>query len=259
MGDRKPWHNIFLRIGHSGAGAYAPPNTLKSLALALELGVDMVEFDVRTCRDELILLHDDDLSAFLGIRGLASQCSLEEIRALDAGDGEQIPTLTEAIDLVKGRALMNIDLKGAGYEADVLDVLREKSVMADVLISSVIPDSLREVRQLAPAVKTGISYPEDPANATKRPYLQPAVKVTLKLMRHALPYRVLGMMAYARADAAMLHRQVVSVATLNRVHQAEGHVFAWTVDNLSEMRQIRAMGVDGIASNRPDLFAQLGQ
>jgi glycerophosphoryl diester phosphodiesterase len=66
------WSRRCLRIGHAGAAAHAPPNTLKSLALALDLGVDMVEFDVRACRDALVLLHDDDLSHFPGGQGLAS-------------------------------------------------------------------------------------------------------------------------------------------------------------------------------------------
>lgn len=76
----EPWPKSFLRIGHAGAGAYAPPNTLKSLALALDLGVDTVEFDVRPCRDALVLLHDDDLSHFDGARGLASQRSYADLR-----------------------------------------------------------------------------------------------------------------------------------------------------------------------------------
>lgn len=247
----------FLRIGHAGAGAYAPPNTLKSLALALDLGVDMVEFDVRPCRDALVLLHDDDLSHFDGARGLASQHSYADLRTIDIGEGERIPTLTEAIGLIKGRALMVVDLKAAGYEADVLAVLHSQDVLADVLISSLIPSSLRKVRRLAPEVKTSISYPEDRFNISKRSYLHPVAKAVLRLMRRMLPYRMSGLMTYAQADALTLFHRLILPATLDRVHRTGGRVIAWTVDDLSEMCRIRAMGVDGIITNRPALFTQL--
>ena len=197
------WGRRFLRIGHAGAAAYALPNTLESLALALDLGVDMVEFDVLACRDALVLLHGDDLSHLPGGQGLASEHALEDLRALDLGNGQRIATLAEALDLVKGRALMNVDLKAAGYEAEVLDTLTQKGVMAGVLISSMIPGSLRWVRQLAPAVQTGISYPEDRRNASARPHLQPIVTLAVKLMRQGLPYRILGMLAHAQANATM--------------------------------------------------------
>jgi glycerophosphoryl diester phosphodiesterase len=178
---------------------------------------------------------------------------------LELGDGQRIPTLAEALDLVKGRALMNVDLKAPGYEAEVLDHLDERGVMADVLISSLFPGSLRQVRQLAPAVQTGISYPEDRRNASARPSLQPVITLVINLMRLALPYRILGMMAYAQADAAMLYHRVVSSTTVERVHRAGGRVSVWTVDDLPTLRRIQTMGVDGIASNHPDLFAELEQ
>lgn len=253
------WGERFLRIGHAGAAAHAPPNTLESLALALDLGVDMVEFDVLACTDALVLLHDDDLSHFPGGQGLASEHSLEELGTLDLGGGQRIPSLAEALDLIGGRALMNVDLKAAGYEAEVLGHLGEAGVMADVLISSLLPDSLRLLRQLAPAVQTGFSYPEDRGNASARPHLQPAVTLAVKLIRYVLPYRLLGMMAHAQANAAMLYHRVVSPATVDRVHQAGGRVSVWTVDDLPTICRVQAMGVDGIASNRPNLFAELEQ
>lgn len=121
------------------------------------------------------------------------------------------------------------------------------------VIGPVIPDSSTKMRRQARTVRAGLSHPEGRAKASTRPYLHPAVTMVLGLVGHPLPYRILGMMAHARANAATFHRQVVTFATVKRVHQAEGRVFVWTVDDLSEMRQLQAMGVNGVASNHPDL------
>ncbi len=247
------WNKEFLRIGHAGAGALAPPNTLKSLALAIDLGVDMVEFDVRPCRDALILLHDPDLS-HLGGKGLASETSYAEICTLDAGGGERIPTLAQALDLIGSRALMCVDLKGPGYESPVIETLRAKGVLGNILISSLDPGNLREIRRLDAAVRTSISYPEDRSNLSGRSSLQPAVTAALAFMRRVLPFRIMRMMAYAQANATTLYHRVISPATVRRVHSARGRVYAWTVDQAPRMAVVRAMGVDGITTNRPDLL-----
>jgi len=252
------WNRPFLRIGHGGAAGHAPANTLRSLSLALELGVDMVEFDVRPCRDALVLLHDDDDLAPFGAAGLASQSTLAELRRLPTGPDRQIATLDEALDLLRGRALINVDLKATGYEDAVVERVRARGMAGDTLYSSPYPASLRRVRQADPQARTGLSYPEDRGNASQKPYLQPAVHAVLALMRLTLPHRILRLMAGAQANAVMLHQQVVSKAAVKAVHLAGGKVFTWTVDTPQRLRQLRDLGVDGIASNYPQLFAELG-
>lgn len=251
------WHVPFMRIGHGGAGAHAPANTLKSLALAIELGVDMVEFDVRSCRDEVVLLHYDELSAVSQAPGLASQCSLEELRTVDVGEGERIPTLGEAVDLIKGRALLNVDLKEVGIEPRVVELLEEKGVLSEALISSKDPDSLKRVRRSARSARTAISYPVDPGQASTRPYLKPIVTVALRIMRSRLPHHILDLIGTSQANGAMLYLPVVSRAAIATVHEARGRVFVWTVDDLATLGAIRSLGADGAASNRPELFQRL--
>jgi glycerophosphoryl diester phosphodiesterase len=242
-----------LCVGHGGAAGHARPNSLRSLQLALEMGVDMVEFDVRPCRDGLVLLHDDSLAVF-GQPGLASQARLAELRAVQLPDGP-VATLDEALDLLKGRARINVDVKDAGYEAPVVAAVATRGLLGDVLFSSTIPASLLRIRQAAPQACTGISYPEDKGNANSKPYLKPLVVLVLAGMRLALPYRVAGMLAAAQADAVMLYHRVVSPAVVRAVHQAHAQVFTWTVDDAERMRALQAMGVDAITSNYPELFA----
>lgn len=246
-----PWNRPFLRIGHGGAAGHARANSIRSLALALEMGVDAVEFDVRPCRDALVLLHDDNLAAF-GVPQLLSASTLAELRRLDTGPDGPIPTLAEALDLLKGRALINVDVKAAGYEEAVLEGVQAKRMSGDVLYSSLIPASLRRFRQLDSIARTGLSYPQDRGNASGNPYLQPLVNTVVAWMRLTLRYRILAMMARAQANAVMLYHKVVSAPTVATVHRAGGQVFTWTVDEPAQMRRLQGMRVDGITSNHPD-------
>src|SRR5262245_18401111 len=139
------WAKNFLRIGHSGAAAYAPPNSLESLALALEMGVDVVEFDVLPCRDALVLSHDLIVHAH-GKKIKLARCSQAELLALEPKHSAPIPTLGDAIELIRGRALMNIDLKERGYERAVVDLLRHKHMLGDVMFSTTFASSLIKIR-----------------------------------------------------------------------------------------------------------------
>jgi glycerophosphoryl diester phosphodiesterase len=251
----RAWDKAFLRIAHSGAAGHARANSLRSLALALELGVDMVEFDVRPCRDALVLLHDDSLAEF-GVERRLGDSTLAELRRLDTGTDGPIATLEEALDLLKGRALMNVDLKGGGYEQPVVEMVTAKRLGGDVLYSSLSPASLLRVRQHDAQALTGLSYPEDRANISATPYLQPVVAAAVVLLRLILPYRILSMMRLARANAAMLYYQVVSQATIRTVHRAQAKVYAWTVDDPAEMRRLQSLGVHGITTNFPERLVQ---
>ena len=251
------WAKPCLRIGHGGAAGHAPANTMRSLALALEMGVDMVEFDVRPCRDALVLLHDDHLTQFDGARGLASESTLADLRSLDSGPDRQIPTLPEALDLLRGRVLINVDLKASGCEDAVVGLVCSKGMAGDALYSSLCPASLRRIKQVEPGARTGLSYPEDRGNASGKTYLQPAVNAVVALMRFTLPYRILRMIAGAQANAVMLYHKVVSGPAVKTVQHAGGKVFTWTVDTPRRMRELQDLGVDGIATNHPDLFAEL--
>ncbi len=253
----KAWEAPFLRIGHGGASAHARANSLRSIAVALEMGVDVVEFDVRPCQDGLVLLHDETVAGPGGVRVAVETCSFEALCAIRRTGEEPVAALAEALDFLKGRALLNLDLKAGGREAPVLDLLREKSMLADTLISSLLPDSLRRIRALEPAALTGYSYPQDTGGASRKGYMKPVVDAAVAAMRRALPNRLPEMIERAQSNAVMLYHKVVSPAAVSTVHGLGGKVFVWTVDDANLLERVRAMGVDGVASNRPELFAGL--
>jgi len=244
-----------LRIGHRGAAGLAPQNTLRAFQRALDLGVDAVEFDVRQTRDgALVVIHSEELAETTNGRGLVGERTLAEIRQLDAGQGERIPTLNEVLDLLKGKVLLDVDLKRPGYEEQVVTALRDHGVDDDALINSLTAESLRRVRALSPAIVTAISYPEDKGGASTKPYLAPAVTAALAIMRKTLPGRIGGMIRQAAADGIMLYYRLVTPNIVDVVHRAGWFIGIWTVDDAVTIARLRAMGVDSITSNRPDLL-----
>jgi len=252
--DQGAWEKPFLRVGHGGASGHAPANSLRSIKLALELGVDMVEFDLRPCRDALVLVHDDSLEHYGQPGGLVSQSTLPELQALSDESDLRIARFEEALQLIKGKALVNIDLKAEGYEEPVVERVRSLGMSGEVMYSSLIPSSLARLRQLEPVAFTAISFPEDKGNASAHAYLKPVVELALTWMRLTLPGRILQMMSTAQANSAMLYHRVISPQLIETVQAAGGRLFAWTVDDPGRMQELREMGVNGVTTNYPDLL-----
>jgi glycerophosphoryl diester phosphodiesterase len=225
----------YLRIGHKGAAALAPENTIASLAAALEHDVDLVEFDVVDAPEGVLVLGH----------------SHEE---LEPGS----PTLDEALAFLArvahARVGIDLDLKSPGFEEKVVNQLRRHGLVERTLVSSFHPASLRRVRALEPALRTGISYPWDRRDLASRRGLAPAVRAGAWALRAVLPFRIAGMVAAAEASAAMLHHSVLSAEAVERCHREGVNVFAWTIDEPQLLDQVLAAGVDGVISNDPRIF-----
>jgi len=224
-----------LRIGHKGAAALAPENTLESLAKAIELGVDMVEFDVVDGPDgALVLAH-----------------SREELEP-DAA------TLDEALAFLAANApstlQLDLDLKERGFEGGVVDALRRHNLVERSIACSFFAASLRELRRHEPGLRTGLSYPWDRRGLVGRRALTPLVPAGAAALRAVLPHRIARMVRGAEARSAMLHFSVISHATVERCHRLGVSVFAWTVDDEALLARVLATGVDGVITNDPRIF-----
>src|SRR4030066_1210555 len=113
-----------LRIGHRGARAYEPENTLRSFRKALEIGVDAIEFDVRKTRDNhLIVIHDADVKRTTNGKGLVADLTLKQIKELSTEKNEKIPTLEETLNFIDAKTKMLIELKETGYEQQILELI----------------------------------------------------------------------------------------------------------------------------------------
>lgn len=239
-----------LVIGHRGAAALAPANTLASLERAVEAGVDAVELDVLALRDgTIVLAHSRDLwdVSHGTVRGRVP-ATLAELRLA----APRLPTLDEALELLApAPAGVWVDLKWTGFEAEVVDALRRHQLVGRALVGSCFARSLRKVRELEPALQLALSYPRDRAGVSRYPLLTPAVLAALLAMRQALPRRLGRWLDRSGAEVAALHHLVLSRAAVRRCHARDVPVVAWTVDRPVAARRAVALGVDGIITNDP--------
>jgi glycerophosphoryl diester phosphodiesterase len=213
---------ICQRIGHGGASALAPANTLQSFEAALEIGVDMVEFDVRAWRGELLLAHT----------------------IFDARRAGTL-TLSRALDHLASRRFreieLNVDLKRVGCEPAVLDALRRRGLLERTLISCQVPDVLDNVRTLDPVARTGISVGGCLARLSRR--------------WRDWRSQVLAGLASGRWHMVMAQHRLVDVRLLEDVVCRSGRLYAWTVNERAAIHGLRSLGVHGIVTADPRLFS----
>jgi glycerophosphoryl diester phosphodiesterase len=210
------------RIGHGGASALAPANTLASFDAALEVGVDMVEFDVRAWRGDLVLAHT----------------------VLHAPRRANV-RLRDALAHLAGRRFagieVNLDVKGPGFEAALLAELRRWGLLERALVSSQMTSVVDRVRGLEPRVRVGVS-----------------VGGRLPRLTHRWGdwrAHVLAGLAARRWDAVMAQHRIVDQSLLEEVESRAGLLYAWTVNDRIALAGLRALGVHGIATADPRLFA----
>jgi glycerophosphoryl diester phosphodiesterase len=227
------------RVGHKGADLIAPGNTAASFDAALAAGVDMIEFDVLIARDDgraLMLAHDYE--------------DAESRRPLTLAEG-----LAHLADARFADIDLDVDVKLPGYEREVLDALRDTDLLSRSLISSQFPASLAVFRALEPTVRLGWSVPKlrrDPF--ANRALALPAL-AGLHAARTGFPRRAATALRARWCDAIMAHWRLVTPRLVRDVQAAGGELYVWTVDEPARIRELAALGVTGVITNDPRLFA----
>jgi glycerophosphoryl diester phosphodiesterase len=211
-----------LVIGHRGASADAPENSLEAIELALAAGVDLVEFDVSP---GLVVAHDAG----------ADGPPLDEVLAVVARSG----------------AGAHADLKGHGYEQAVVEALRRHELIGRALVSTAYARVGRSVRGLAPELPVAIGYPRDRYGVSRFPWPSLLVAPGALALRAAMPLRIPLLLAAAHADVLALHHALCSPAAVAAAHRRGAPVLVWTVDEPDEVRRFAAMGVDAVVSDDP--------
>jgi glycerophosphoryl diester phosphodiesterase len=229
-----------LRVGHKGADLIAPGNTYASFDAALAAGVDMIEFDVLPERgtERLVLAHDYHDAA-----------------------GRSPHTLEEGLAHLGSEAFagiaLDVDLKLPRYELRVVEALRAHRVLDRAIISSQYRSSLELIRAAEPSVRLGWSVPKLRRDPFRSWVSAPPAIVALQAMRAVLPHQAAAAIATRRCDALMAHWRLVTPRLVRRVHDAGGELYVWTVDELPRMQELQTLGVTGVISNDPRLFAAL--
>jgi glycerophosphoryl diester phosphodiesterase len=228
----------FARVGHRGASALAPENTPAAFQLAVELGCDMLEFDVLARSDGTVVVAHDP--RHLRDPGLVTFDEALEFFA------ERLPSVG-----------LQVDLKRRGIEAAVVDALRRHGVLDRSWVSGFDADALRRVAELEPALPRSFTYPRDRLGVSKRGPLAPVVRGALTSFGSSLPSRIPALLRRAEATALTLHHSVASSDAIDRAHELGAPVYVWTVDDPERVERLVRWGADGIITNDPRVFSRL--
>lgn len=225
------------KVAHRGASAERPENTPAAFELAIAQGADVVECDVRRTSDgALLILHDAEVDRTTSGTGPLREMSAVAARALDAGGGQAIPTLTEVLDLVRGRVRVNVDIKETDIVAATVQAVRDAGMREAVTFISFLPEVWEQLEQLTP---------ESP-------------RIHLVDSAAALASLAMGdAVSQSVAAGVGVPYELVNEGMVDYMHRHGFAVFAWTVDDPDEMRRLIECDVNGIVTNRPAALADV--
>ncbi len=227
----------FICIAHRGASGLFPENTLLAFRKALEMGACWLELDVQLSADgELVVIHDESLERTTNGHGLVAQQPLAVLRQLDAGQGEQVPLLAEVLDLARGRANVNIELKGIGTGEPVARMLQQRFLSGQTKIKKILASSLneKELRSLS-------------ALLPQLPLALVAERVDKQIWQSAEELGVWSL----NLEKSCIDSQLVAKARAEK-----RKVLAYTVNDVQELKRLKGCGIAGVFTDFPDLLSQ---
>jgi glycerophosphoryl diester phosphodiesterase len=223
-----------LRIGHRGAAALAPANTISAVEAALEHGVDLVELDVFGRPDKTLVLGHSR-------RELGEEpVTIEDVFAFLAETAPEVGLVA--------------DVKGAGWEQGLVEALRRHGLVERTVVSTSDVGSLRAFRHIESGLARSRTYPRGKLFLGRRRTFIPVGGPVLAAMRLSLPYRVAELAEEVGASALTLKHRVVSSNVVEHCHELGIAVLVWTVNERALFRRLDALGVDGVISDDPRIF-----
>jgi glycerophosphoryl diester phosphodiesterase len=234
-----------LIFGHRGASAYAPMNTLPAFELAVKQGADGIELDVHRTRDgHAVVIHDFTVDATTNGTGTVTEMTLEQLKAVDAGarfgpefSGTQIPTLPEVFEVVGRRLYVNVEIKSLSLETDgveqaVADAILRADLKERVIVSSFNPLTLIRFRQILPDVPLGFLHaPNVPR----------------------LPSEMIAKLTY---ELDHPFHEMIDSDYVAQMHQSGTRINTWTVNDPARALELRALGVDLLITDTPDVIRE---
>jgi glycerophosphoryl diester phosphodiesterase len=225
---------IPLIIAHRGASKIAPENTLKAFQKAIELKADFIEFDLQQSKDkELVITHDEDLSRLTGYRRRLESLTLKELKKLDFGEGEKIPTFRELINLVKEKIGLNCEIKVPEIAERTINLIRINNIVDSTIISSFLHEELLKIKKIEPKIKIAALVPISGVKKLDWMTKQKMIDFCIENGFYAINPLVM-----------MVDQQFVNYA-----HDHNVKVFPWTVDIKITIKKLLKYEVDGIITN----------
>lgn len=225
--------NILI-IAHRGASKVAPENTLKAFKEAIHLKADGIEFDLQETVDgEYVIIHDYDTLRTTGVEGNVEEMTLKELKKLDFGEGEKIPTLNELIKLTKGKIFLNCEIKVKGIIKKVNEIFKDAKMQDSVIISSFLHEELLSLREIESETKLATLVPVKPGNFSDWSFKKSLIDFTKENNLYAINPLF----------------KLVDKEFVNYAHENTIKVFPWTADSGIAMKKLIKFGVDGIITN----------
>jgi glycerophosphoryl diester phosphodiesterase len=214
-------------VAHRGASRLRVENTLAAFAIALDQGTDAIELDVHATADGVVVVHHDPIPSASDAAGRAESRPIATLRYVELSTmrvrGEAIPTLRDTLALVAGRAIVYVEIKGAGIEQQVVETIRASR--ASCAIHSFDHAAIGRVRALAPDIPRGLLFEQGDASS---------------------------MLEQMRAhDARDLWPQaaLVDADLIDAAHAAGLRVVAWTVNDPMMAGRLAAAGIDALCTD----------
>lgn len=223
-----------IYIAHRGASGDYPENTLLAFRKAQQSGANWMELDVHLSADgKLMVIHDERLERTTSGKGLVGDFTADELQRLDAGQGERIPLLRDVLDLITGSSVLNVELKGRGSAeptATLLEGLIESRRLSaeNLLVSSLDLSELAKFNRACPHIRTAAVYDQ-------------------------LPQDLWQQVEAMKFWSLHVELNLVSEMLVQEAHRRGVRLFVFTVNHFSEANRLRALGVDGIFTDYPDM------
>ncbi len=216
-------------MGHRGAAAIEPENTLLSIKKAMDIGVDAVEIDVHLSRDkEIIVIHDSTIDRTTNGTGAVNNYTLSELKKYDAGKGESVPTLQEVMELTDKKVKLVIELKEKGTERIVVEQIKKNGFEDNVYVISFWHRLVKNVKEIDSNIKTGVLMVGCPVDTS--------------------------IADQTSADALVMKYNFVDAEFVELSHKNGLKVFIWNIDTPDLVKPFVDIGVDGIGSNNPGIL-----
>lgn len=225
-----------LIIAHRGASAYEKDNSIDSFTKAIKMGADMIEFDVRQSSDGILIAHHDPTLQLKHIGNM----TYDQIKHIDS----DIPTVENVLKLTLGKIRLDIELKEAGYEKEIVNLALQYFGIDDFIVTSFVSDCIKTIKKYHPKIKTGLILGR-----------HQFIKALLTKIRSGLPAkwaRSLG------ADYLALDYRLASNKVLKLAKQNNLNIMVWTINDRQNIQRFLSHdNIFGIITNYPDTAVEM--